>query len=51
MKKIFLDILQDLAVAAVIVIFVYLRWKSLQSRVRDLADGGVQTLFGSRKSK
>ena len=51
MKGIFFNILRFLGVLAMVVLFVYIRWKSLESRVRDLGDGGIQTIFGSRKPK
>jgi hypothetical protein len=50
-KEMFVEILRYLTIAAVVVFLAYLRWKSLKSRVRDLGDGGVQTLFGSKKSR
>jgi hypothetical protein len=55
MKEIFFNILRFLgaiagAIAGVAVL-VYIRWKSLESRVKDLGNGGIQTIFESRKPK
>jgi hypothetical protein len=51
MKTFFSDILGVLGAIAVAVLLVYLRWKSLEGRVRDLGDGGIQTIFGTRKPR
>jgi hypothetical protein len=51
MKEIFFNILRLLGAIGMILMLAYIRWKSLERRVRDLGDGGIQTIFGSRKQK
>jgi hypothetical protein len=51
MKEIFFNILRFLGAIAGVAVLVYIRWKSLESRVKDLGNGGIQTIFESRKPK
>jgi hypothetical protein len=36
---------------ALAVLFGYMQWKRYDSRYKGLGDGGVQTLFGDKKSQ
>lgn len=49
MKAILINITSFIAVAALIVLNGYVLIKRVQSRKKE--DGGIQTLFGTRKSK
>ncbi len=51
MKEILFNILRFLGAIAAVLLLVYIRWKSLESRVKNLGDGGIQTIFGSAKPK
>ena len=42
------DFLTFLPIAA---LFLYFYFKNLESSVKDLGDGGIQTLFGNKNSK
>lgn len=51
MKEILRSVAGFLVGAVAVAALVYLRWKALQGRVKDLGDGGIQTLWGSRRAK
>jgi hypothetical protein len=38
-------ILGALVVIAVTALFIWIKWLSLKSRVKDLGNGGIQTIF------
>ena len=40
-----------LILIVVFALLLYLKYKTLESRTKDLGDGGIQTLFGNKKSK
>jgi len=51
MKTVLIDIADFLTVVAIAALFLYLRFKNLESNAKDLGDGGIQTLFGNKNSK
>jgi hypothetical protein len=51
MKEIIFNILEFLGCLALAIFFVYVRYRNLQSRVKDLGDGGIQTIFGGSPTK
>ena len=51
MKAVLIDIADFLAIVAITALTLYLRFRTLESRVKDLGDGGIQTLFGNKNSK
>lgn len=51
MKAVLIDIADFLTFVAIAALFLYLRFKNLESRTKDLGDGGIQTLFGDKNSK
>jgi HAMP domain-containing protein len=51
MMEMLLNALRLLGAIALVILLVYVRWKSLERHVKDLEDGGIQTIFGSRKPK
>jgi hypothetical protein len=51
MKEIILEILRFSGAVAVVVSVLYLRYKALERHVKDLGDGGIQTVLGDHKRK
>jgi hypothetical protein len=51
MRQIIFVILRSLGVIAIAFFFIYLRYTSLKRHVKDLGDGGIQTIFEDRKPK
>jgi hypothetical protein len=50
-KDIAIDIVKFLAALAVVAFFICLKYKAAEKRVKDLGDGGIQTLFENQKHK
>jgi len=44
-----LHILQISGALILIGLYLYMRWKILMGRVKDLGDGGIQTIFKNDK--
>lgn len=51
MKEVFFDVLRVIGAITLVGLVVYLRWKKLQRHVRDLGDGGIQTILENQKPK
>jgi hypothetical protein len=51
MREMIFNILRFLGAMGVLAFFVYLRYKSLQNRVKDLGDGGIQRVFHDQERK
>jgi hypothetical protein len=50
-KDIAIDIVRFLTGLAVVAFAIYLKYRAAEKRVKDLGDGGIQTLFENQKHK
>ena len=51
MKEVLFNLIRFLAGFGLVALVIYGRYRSLQSQVKDLGDGGITTIFGDRKQK